>query len=131
VRADSLATDDSRPAVAAGLTVADVARRYRVSPDKMRAWIKRGELLAINISSTRCGRPRYVVTADALAAFEAARSAAPPPKPKQRRRKVALVYYFPVERDKTAPADQGSQPHRRCGLEVVPNPRNNPCTTPS
>ena len=33
---------------AAGLTVADVARRYRVSPDKVRGWIARGELIAIN-----------------------------------------------------------------------------------
>jgi excisionase family DNA binding protein len=80
---------------AAGYTTADIARRYRVGEDKVRRWIASGELPAINTSSTRCGRPRYVVTVDALAAFEAGRSAAPPPKPKRRRRKLELVDYYP------------------------------------
>jgi excisionase family DNA binding protein len=79
----------------AGYTTADIARRYRVSEDKVRRWITSGELRAINTSSTRCGRPRYVVSVDALAAFEAGRSAAPPPKPKRRRRQGALVDYYP------------------------------------
>jgi excisionase family DNA binding protein len=79
----------------AGLTVADVARRYRVGEDKVRRWIRSGELPAINTSSTRCGRPRYVVTADALAAFEAGRSPATPPKPKRRKRQPHLIDYYP------------------------------------
>ena len=79
----------------AGYTTADIARRYRVGEDKVRRWITSGELRAINTSSTRCGRPRYVVSVDALAAFEAGRSAAPPPKPKRRGCKVALVDYYP------------------------------------
>lgn len=78
-----------------GYTTADIARRYRVGEDKVRSWIRSGELPAINTSSTRCGRPRYVVTAEALTAFEASRSAAPPPKPKRRRRKVAMTDYYP------------------------------------
>jgi excisionase family DNA binding protein len=80
---------------APGYTTADIARRYRVSEDKVRRWITSGELRAINTSSTRCGRPRYVVTADALAAFEAGRSAAPPPKPPRRPRLSAVKDYYP------------------------------------
>jgi hypothetical protein len=78
-----------------GLTVADVARRYRVSPDKVRVWIQRGELAAINTAAL-CGRPRYVVLPHHLAAFEAGRRAGPPPKPpRRRRRQTGAIDYFP------------------------------------
>ena len=60
-----------------GLTVADVARRYRVSPDKVRAWIARGELRAVNTSTALCGRPRRVISPDALAEFERRRAGGP------------------------------------------------------
>jgi hypothetical protein len=84
-------------ATARGLTVLDVARRYRVSPDKVRAWIRRGELAAINTASTGCAKPRFVVTADGLAAFERRRSAADPPKPPCRRRprQPGFIDFFP------------------------------------
>src|SRR5262249_46462412 len=83
---------DPRPA---GWTVRDVARRYRVSPDKVRSWIKKGELLAINTSSTRCGRPRFVVTIEALAMFESRRQGGPPPKPIRKRKQTGIVDYYP------------------------------------
>lgn len=81
--------------LASGLTVADIARLYRVSPDKVRAWIKRGELSAINTSDVRCGKPRFVVTPQALAAFERGRQAATPnaPKPKRRRKTNQIDFY--------------------------------------
>jgi hypothetical protein len=80
--------------IAAGLTVADVARRYRVGPDRVRAWIARGELAAINTRDVRCGRPRWVVTVEALTAFERGRQATTPaPHPKRRKRTVAVDYY--------------------------------------
>jgi len=69
-----------------GLTVAEVAKRYRVSPDKVRGWLRRGELAAINTSSKPGGKPRFVVTREALERFEQGRSAADPPKPQRRRR---------------------------------------------
>ena len=50
----------------AGLTVADVARRYRVGEDKVRGWIARGELRAVNTATVLCGRPRWVISPDAL-----------------------------------------------------------------
>jgi excisionase family DNA binding protein len=70
----------------AGFTVREVARRYRVSPDKVRAWIMRGELPAIN-TAAQCRRRRWVVTTGGLAEFERRRSARPPPEPAPRRRR--------------------------------------------
>lgn len=66
-----------------GLTVADVAKRYRISPDKVRAWIARGELKAVNTAAVLCGRPRWVVPAEALAEFENGRRGGPGPKPRR------------------------------------------------
>ena len=75
-----------------GYTVPDVARRYRVGEDKVRAWIKAGELPAINTAATLCAKPRYVVTADALKQFELRRAVGPVPKPRRRHREVD---YYP------------------------------------
>jgi hypothetical protein len=81
-----------------GLTVADVAARYRVSPDKVRAWIRRGELAAVNTADRLCGKPRFVVTEEALAAFEQSRNAAVPAPPKRHRdRKQTFVDYYPSD----------------------------------
>jgi hypothetical protein len=61
-----------------GFTVADIAARYRVGQDKVRGWIKRGELAAVNTSAALCGRPRDVVTPEALAKFTVTRWHAKP-----------------------------------------------------
>jgi transposase len=78
-----------------GLTVADVARRYRVGEDKVRRWIARGELAAINTAAAFCGKPRWVITPDALIAFERRRAGGPRPTPKRRRRQPPAVDYLP------------------------------------
>jgi hypothetical protein len=77
-----------------GLTVEDVARRYRVSPDKVRGWISRGELRAVNTAAVLCGRPRWVVTAESLAAFERLRTGGPAPKPQRRPRRAPEIIDF-------------------------------------
>ncbi len=79
----------------AGLTVREIARRFRVGQDKVRAWIKAGDLAAINTSATLCGKPRYVVTPDALFAFEQRRSVAPPKKPKRRTPRSGNIDFYP------------------------------------
>jgi hypothetical protein len=81
--------------VSAGLTVREVARRYRVSPDKVRSWIRKGELAAVNTASALCAKSRFVILPDALAAFEKRRLSTPPPRPAQRRRKPPLIDYYP------------------------------------
>jgi excisionase family DNA binding protein len=79
----------------AGFTVGDVAKRYRVSREKVRSWIARGELGAINTAGALCGKPRFVILPDHLAAFEQHRSAGPPPKPPRRRKRSDFIDYFP------------------------------------
>jgi hypothetical protein len=77
------------------MTVRDLASRLRVSPDKIRGWIKRGELSAINTADAQCGKPRYVVLPEHLAAFERRRVAGPQPKPARRRKRSAVVDFYP------------------------------------
>ena len=55
VHADPVETWRDGPA--AGLTVREIARRFRVGEDKVHAWIRRGELRAINTAATLCGKP--------------------------------------------------------------------------
>jgi hypothetical protein len=85
----------NRQTVHTGLTVREVARRFRVSPDKVRAWITRGELAAINTATALCGKPRFVILPDALNAFERGRQAGPPPKPPRRRKGTPVFDYYP------------------------------------
>ncbi|VTR97025.1 unnamed protein product [Gemmata massiliana] len=78
-----------------GFTVADVAKRYRVSEDKVRAWIKAGLLKAVNTQDVACGKPRFVVLPEALAEFEQTRSPAQLPKIPRRRRPTGQIDFFP------------------------------------
>jgi transposase len=80
---------------AAGFTVREVARRYRVGEDKVRTWIARGELAAVNTAAALCGRPRWVVCPEALRQFERRRNSAPPPKPVRSRRRRQEVDFYP------------------------------------
>jgi hypothetical protein len=78
-----------------GATPEDLAPRYRVSADKVRAWIKAGKLKAVNTADAKVGKPRYVVLPEHLAEFERARSAAPTPKPPRRKRQSGAKDFFP------------------------------------
>jgi hypothetical protein len=78
-----------------GLTPNELARILRVSPDRVRAWIASGELGAINTSTARCRRPRYIVLAHHLAAWEQSHAAARPAPAPRRRRQIAVRDYYP------------------------------------
>jgi excisionase family DNA binding protein len=82
---------------ARSLTVAEVARRYRVSSEKVRTWIARGELPALNTADARRAKPRWVVTPEALEQFERGRLAAtaPPKAMKRRRRQTGTIDFYP------------------------------------
>jgi hypothetical protein len=60
-----------------------------VSPEKIIHFIRRGELRASNITADPSGRPRYVITPEALEAFLASRQPNPPAHRPRRRRKEA------------------------------------------
>ena len=86
---------DHRDHAAAGLTVSDVAKRYRVSPDKVRVWIARGELQGINTAAALSGKPRWVITPNALVSFENRRAGGPAPKAQRRRRTPSVIDFYP------------------------------------
>jgi hypothetical protein len=83
------------PAGRVGFSVADLCRRWKVGPDKIHGWIRRGELLAVNVATNLCGRPRWRITPESVESFERRRSSAPPPKPQWRRRRQEAIDYFP------------------------------------
>jgi transposase len=79
-----------------GLTTKEVAKLFRVSPDKVRAWIAKGELLAINTANVMCGKPRFVVLPHQLAEFEARRQATSETVktlPRRKKRTGEIDYY--------------------------------------
>jgi hypothetical protein len=81
--------------VARGLTPNELARLLRISPDRVRAFIVAGTLGAINVASTHCAKPRYVVLPHHLAEFERSRQAATPKPPPRRRKKTLEIDFYP------------------------------------
>lgn len=63
-----------------------VARRYCVAPETVLAWIRSGELHAIDVARRGCRRPRYRISEADLVEFEASRAVQPPAQPVRRRR---------------------------------------------
>jgi Helix-turn-helix domain len=86
---------DTKPSLARGYTPNELARMLRVGPDKVRAWIARGELRAVNTAAALCSRPRFVVLPEHLAEFAARRAAAPPPRPARRIKGTTMVDFYP------------------------------------
>jgi hypothetical protein len=76
-------------------SVRAISGRHQVSQRTVLGWIHAGELRAINVGR-RPGakKPRWRVTAEALAAFEAARTPTPPPPRTRRRRQRPEVIEF-------------------------------------
>ena len=80
---------------ARGYTPNELAKLLRVSPDRIRAWIRTGELGAVNVAQHRCGRSRFVVLPHHLAEFERRRAGGPPPKLPRRRRQTLEIDFYP------------------------------------
>ncbi len=77
-----------------GWTVPELAKMLRVSEDKVRGWIRRGELAALNTAAP-LAKPRFVVLPHHLTEFEQRHRAAPPPQTRRRRTRSATPDYFP------------------------------------
>src|SRR5262249_46962042 len=81
------------PAPPQGYKVADLCRRWLVGQDKVLGFIRKGELVAVNVATCLSGRPQWRVTAESGAACERRRRSAPPPKPQRRRRQTGTDYF--------------------------------------
>jgi excisionase family DNA binding protein len=76
------------------LTPPQVAKLWRVSPDKVLTWIRSGELRAFNVATKLGARPAYRIEPEALDEFKARRNPKPQPKQKRSRKPSAGVIEF-------------------------------------
>lgn len=68
------------------ITPPELARRWGVDIDTVYAWIRGGELRAINGAKRAGGRPRYLINEADIADFERRRAVQPPPPPQKRKK---------------------------------------------
>ena len=68
-------------------TPPEIARKWGISVDKILTWIRSGELKAINAATRLGGRPRYLISLEALDSFERSRTVAEQPSSKPRNSK--------------------------------------------
>jgi hypothetical protein len=76
------------------ITPPELARQWGIDPHKVIAWVRSGELRAIDVATHRGGRPRYLIDLADVAAFEEARLVAPPTRVLRRRRTVRPKEYI-------------------------------------
>jgi excisionase family DNA binding protein len=78
--------DQAKAKAGASLTPPQLAKQLGVKPDKVRTWIKSGQLAATNVAKKPGGRPRYRISEAAIEEFERKRQGAAPPTPARKRR---------------------------------------------
>lgn len=78
-------TTKSADASALYLTPPEIAKRLRVSNQKVLGWIRRAELKAVNVGNGF--RPRYRISPDSFALFLASREVQPPAPHVRRQRR--------------------------------------------
>jgi excisionase family DNA binding protein len=81
------------------LTVRQVAEHHAVSDRTVLAWIRAGELRAVNVTRRPgAGKPRWRITQEALAAFEQRRTPTPvAPQTRRRKRPADVIEFYAVE----------------------------------
>jgi excisionase family DNA binding protein len=77
------------------MTPRELAKLLRVSADRVRGWIRSGQLHAIDVATPRCGKSRFIILPHHVSEFERARRAGPAPKSVRRRKRTCFVDYFP------------------------------------
>jgi len=84
--------------IIASLTPPELARRWRVAPEKIVVMIRKGVLHGFDVSTPGSRRPRYRVNISEVISYEERRSAAAPVKAVRRKRKKqtenSFVKYF-------------------------------------
>ncbi len=73
--------------------VKGIMDRFAVGEHTVGEWIRRGDLVAINVAKRPGTRPKWRITEEALAAFELSRQAAPP-RERAKRRIQSKVHQF-------------------------------------
>ncbi len=79
------------------LTPPELAAEWGVEHAKVLAWIRSGELRAVNLATNPRGRPRWHIDRAEVRAFEQRRAAVVKPPPEQHRRKAEspdVIEYF-------------------------------------
>lgn len=77
------------------VTPPQIAKAWGIKKEKVIAWIRSGELKAINVATNANGaRPRFLVDVEDLAAFELRRQVVPPSKPVKRKKRPSGVIEF-------------------------------------
>jgi hypothetical protein len=71
-----------------------LCRRWRIGADKIRGFLRRGELVGVNVASSPCGRAQWRITAESVEQFEKRRTSAPPPRRQPRRRRSTLIDFY-------------------------------------
>ena len=77
-------------------TVKQIAERFGVGEHTVLAWLKSGELRAINVGRTAAKlKPRWRITQEALAEFELRRQAEPPlPRTRRKKRSTGVIEFY-------------------------------------
>lgn len=80
------------------LTPPELAKRWRIKPDRVLVLIRSGELRAFDVASRGARRPRFRIPPDAIIEFENRRNGKVEQAPQRRRRKPTeepgFVRYF-------------------------------------
>jgi hypothetical protein len=80
----------------AGFSIADLCRRWKVGADKIRGFLRRGELVGVNVAANLSAKPQWRISPEEVERFERRRTSTPPPKAAPRRRRTAnTVDYYP------------------------------------
>lgn len=77
-------------------TVRDLCDRYSVTCNTILAWIRSGELRAVNVGRRiGAGKPRWRITQEALEAFELLRTPSPAlPRTRRRKRSAEVIEFY-------------------------------------
>ena len=78
------------------LTPPEIAKMWGMSTEKVVAWIRSGELRAMNAATRPGGRPRYLIDEADLAEFESRRSVQPVNPKRHRKRNTSpnIIEFF-------------------------------------